>query len=207
MNRRPLCLIFFLFVAFLASGCSLRNSNVNPCNPCICGEPIPPKCPNPLVCTVQICKEPIICTIPERNRRIAYLTLHGVKIVQVGETITVVLPSDKLFYPDSANINPCFLPVLKAASDYIFCYEKMSVKIGAYTDNRCAPVRNCALSQAQAQVIAKALWCNGIDARLLFAVGYGPDYPIASNFTCQGRIQNRRVEICFRYIAPYTPSC
>jgi outer membrane protein OmpA-like peptidoglycan-associated protein len=130
-----------------------------------------------------------------------------VKIIHVGETITVVLPSDKLFYPDSANLNPCFKPVLKAASDFIFCYEKMTVKIGAYTDNLCSPHRNCVLTQAQAQTIAKALWCNGIDARLLVAVGYGPDFPIASNATCPGRIQNRRVEICFRYIPPYSPGC
>jgi len=177
------------------------------CASCIIGQPVAPVCPNPLVCTVQICKEPIICTIPERNRRIAYMVEHGVKVIHVGETITIVLPSDKAFYPDSANINPCFIPVLKAVSEYVFCYEKINIRIAAYTDCQCSPFRNQVLSQAQAQTIAKTLWCNGIDARLLLAAGYGSDCPIANNATCLGRSQNRRVEICFRYIPPYSPGC
>lgn len=204
MPRKIWSMLFTLFFTVILTSCGCQT---NVCNPCIIGAPVPPVCPTPLVCTVQICKEPIICTIPERNRRIAYLTQHGVKIIHVGETITVVLPSDKLFYPDSANLNPCYIPVLKVASDFIFCYEKMTVRIGAYTDCMCSPFRNSVLTQAQAQTIAKTLWCNGIDARLLFAVGYGSDFPIAANGTCQGRMQNRRVEICFRYIPPYAPSC
>lgn len=206
MHRSLGSILLALFCLMLLTSCQ-GTCQVNPCNPCIIGQPVPPCCPNPMVCTVQICKEPIICTIHERNRRIAYLTQHGVKIIHVGETITVVLPSDKLFYPDSANLNPCFVPVLKVTSDFIFCYEKMSVRITAYTDNLCSPYRDQVLTQAQAQTIAKTLWCNGIDARLLFAVGYGPDFPIAANSTCEGRVQNRRVEICFRYIPPYAPGC
>lgn len=194
-----------IFITLLLSSCS--QNACNPCNPCIIGKPVPPACPNSTVCTVQICKEPIICTIPERNRRIAYLTQHGVKILHVGETITVVLPSDYVFYPDSANINPCFQEVLRVVSEYIFCYEKESVRVSAYTDCQCSPFRNEVLTQAQAQIVAKALWCGGIDARLLFAVGHGSNFPIASNATQQGRAQNRRVEICFRYIAPYSPGC
>jgi flagellar motor protein MotB len=205
MQQHKLGLFIFSFflIASLTSCCSTPIT----CNPCIIGTPVPPCCPNPLVCSVQLCKEPIICTIVERNRRIAYLTEHGVKIIQVGETFTIVLPSDHIFYPCSANINPCFIPVLKAVSDLIFCYEKICVKIAAYTDPTASPLRDCVFTQAQAQAIAKVLWCHGIDTRLLTAVGYGSDYPIASNGTSIGRMQNRRVEICFRYIPPYTPDC
>jgi outer membrane protein OmpA-like peptidoglycan-associated protein len=156
---------------------------------------------------VQLCKEPIICTIPERNRRIAYLIQNGVKILHVGETITVVIPADKLFYSNSANLHPCFREVLKVASEYVFCYEKENVRIAAYTDSRCQALRNRVLSQAQAQAIANALGCNGIDARLIYAIGYGSEFPIASNATEIGQAQNRRVEICFRYIPPYITGC
>ena len=203
-------LIFAIILLILASNlvsCSFCGTSANSCNPCIIGTPVPPACfPNPL-CTVQICKEPIICTLSERNRRIAYLIEHGVKIMHVGETITVVLPSDKLFYPGSANINPCFKEILRVASEYVFCYEKMTVRIAAYTDCRCSPFCDRVLTLAQAQAVARELWCNGIDARLLYAVGYGPSFPIASNSSCLGQAQNRRVEICFRYIPPYAPSC
>lgn len=220
MQNRLKLFVVTLLLIFLA-GCSscpccgdgkqvaddCVDTSVNPCNPCIRGTPVPPACPNPQACTVQICKEPIVCTIPERNRRIAYLTAHGVKVIQVGETITLILPSDKVFYPDSANINPCFIPILKVASDYVFCFEKMTVKINAYGDNLCSPYRTLILTQAQAQAIAKTFWCNGIDTRLLVAQGYGCGLPIGANASCAGREQNRRVEICFRYIPPYAPSC
>lgn len=205
MAQRLWIVFCISFLSLCLLSCS--RSPCNPCNPCIIGTPVPPACPNPTVCTVQICKEPIVCTIPERNRRIAYLIQHGVKILHVGETITVVLPSDCVFYPDSANINPCFQELLRIAAEYIFCYEKESVRIAAYTDCQCSSFRNQVLTQAQAQVVAKALWCAGIDARLLYAVGYGSNFPIASNATQVGRAQNRRVEICFRYISPYAPSC
>jgi outer membrane protein OmpA-like peptidoglycan-associated protein len=198
---------FFILAFSFMSLASCSTPQINPCNPCIIGTPVPPCCPSPLVCSVQICKEPVICTIPERNRRIAYLTTHGVKIIHIGETFTLVLPSDKVFYPDSANITPCFLPILKVASDLIFCYEKIGVRVAAYTDCCGMPRRDDVLTVAQAQAIAKILWCNGIDARLLTAVGYGSAFPIASNATCLGRAQNRRVEICFRFIPPYASDC
>src|SRR5262245_34756751 len=104
LQRLGIFLCVVLSIAFLNS-CSC-GCNINPCNPCIVGQPVPPICPNPTVCTVQLCKEPIVCTIADKNRRIAYLIQHGVKILHVGETITIVLPSDYLFYPNSANINP-----------------------------------------------------------------------------------------------------
>ncbi len=198
--------VALLILALSLASCGFCG-NVNPCNPCIIGTPVPPVCPNSSACTVQICKEPISCAIPERNRRIAYLIQHGVKIIHVGETITVVLPSDKLFYADSANLNPCFKEVLRVASEFIFCYEKMTVRVAAYTDCRCSPFRNGILTLVQAQAVARELWCNGIDARLLYAVGYGPSFPIASNSSPLGQDQNRRVEICFRYIPEYIPSC
>jgi outer membrane protein OmpA-like peptidoglycan-associated protein len=205
MYRKLCAVVFTLFLTLLLTSCACQR---DPCNPCIIGKPVPPLCPNTSTCAVQICKEPIICTLQERNRRIAYLTEHGVKIIHVGETITVVLPSDKLFHPGSSNLSPCYLPVLRVASDFIFCYEKMTVRVAAYTDGLCSsPRRDSALTQMQAEAVASALWCNGIDARLLCAVGCGSDSPIASNITAQGQLQNRRIEICFRYIPPYAPSC
>lgn len=168
---------------------------------------MPPFCPCANVCTVTLCKEPLVCTISENNHRIAYLIQNGVKVFHVGETITLVLPADLVFSPDSSSLNPCYLSVLKAASDLVFCYEKTTVRIAVYSDSLDASCRNKILTQAQAQSVAKLFWCNGIDARLLYAVGYGSACPIASNQTAIGRAQNRRIEICFKYIPPYGPGC
>jgi OmpA family len=188
------------------AGCD--NAAVDPCNPCVIGEIVPPVCcATNNLCCVQLCKEPIVCSITERNKTIAELISHGVKVIQVGESISLVFPSDTVFNPGSANLNSRYTPVLRAASRLIFCYEKMTVRISAYTDCTGSACRNDVLTQMQAQSIAKFLWCHGIDTRLLYAVGFGSRFPIASNATLFGRAQNRRVEICFRYIPPYAPGC
>lgn len=203
--ERFLCIIFFSVFVALLSGCQ-ECETIN-CNPCIIGKIVPPVCPVQRTCAVELCKEPLQCTIEDRHRTIACLIQQGVKVIQVGETFTIVLPSDLVFNRGSANINPCYLSVLKAVSHLIFCYEKTTVRIAAYTDCSCPPACSTLLTQAQANAVAKNLWCNGIDARLLFAVGYGPRFPIASNNISCVNALNRRIEICFRSIPPYAPDC
>lgn len=200
-------LLFLVISCFtlLLNGCT--NCDIMNCNPCIIGRIVPPECPRETTCAVELCKEPLQCTVEDRSHTIACLIQAGVKVVQVGETFTIVLSSDKVFNPGSANLNRCYLPVLKAVSHLIFCYEKTSVRVAVYSDCSCPPVCSKILTQAQARAIAKNMWCNGIDTRLLYAVGYGPESPIASNATSCGRALNRRIEICFRYIPPYTPGC
>jgi outer membrane protein OmpA-like peptidoglycan-associated protein len=51
--------------------------------------------------------------------------------------------------------------------------------------------------------VADYLGTQGVDARRVSAVGFGPSQPVASNATEAGRAQNRRVEI---QIAPVTQS-
>lgn len=200
-------LLLFLFspaLALFLNGCGGCEIN---CNPCILGNIVPPVCPAPTTCAVELCKEPLQCTLEDKSHTIAFLIQAGVKVIQVGETFTIVLSSDRVFNPGSANLNPCYLPVLKAVSHLIFCYEKTTVRVAAYSDCGCPAYSSTILTQAQAKAIARNLWCNGIDARLLIATGYGPDSPIATNRTTCGRAQNRRIEICFRFIPPYTPGC
>jgi outer membrane protein OmpA-like peptidoglycan-associated protein len=49
----------------------------------------------------------------------------------------------------------------------------------------------------RADSVAQALIQRGISADRVEAVGRGPDMPVASNATAEGRQQNRRVEILF----------
>ena len=54
------------------------------------------------------------------------------------------------------------------------------------------------LSQRRAQSVAGYLTAQGVDGTRLSTRGMGPDQPIASNSTADGRAQNRRVEVNLR---------
>lgn len=67
-------------------------------------------------------------------------------------------------------------------------------EVGGHTDNKGAAAGNLKLSQARAGAVAKYLAGLGVKAEQLVAKGYGPDKPVASNDTEEGRFKNRRIE-------------
>ncbi|MEZ4703653.1 MAG: OmpA family protein [Bdellovibrionota bacterium] len=73
------------------------------------------------------------------------------------------------------------------------------VEIAGHTDNTGDANVNLDLSQRRAESVKLYLVSKGIDAGKMEALGYGQDFPIASNQTEEGRTQNRRVE--FKIVA------
>jgi outer membrane protein OmpA-like peptidoglycan-associated protein/uncharacterized protein YidB (DUF937 family) len=68
------------------------------------------------------------------------------------------------------------------------------IEVGGHTDSRGAAATNLALSQKRADAVKAFLAKNGVNAAALTTKGYGPDKPVASNDTEEGRFQNRRIE-------------
>ncbi len=67
-------------------------------------------------------------------------------------------------------------------------------EVGGHTDSKGAAAGNLKLSQARAAAVAKYLTGLGVKADQLVAKGFGPDMPLASNDTEEGRFKNRRIE-------------
>lgn len=131
------------------------------------------------------------------------LSQAQIQVVQVGQTVRVIMPSDNLFMPHSANIKAEYVNlVMPMVTKLIRHYSKVNVAVIAYGDYTHDIKRAKALTSRQAQVIASELWARGINARLLYAEGKGVKHPIATNQMPQGRFANRRVEICFHYDVP-----
>jgi len=74
----------------------------------------------------------------------------------------------------------------------------VKVEIGGHTDNSGSPEYNRQLSEKRALSVYSFLIASGIDKKRLLLKGYGPDKPIASNDSEEGRQLNRRIE--FRVI-------
>jgi len=70
----------------------------------------------------------------------------------------------------------------------------MVITVG-HTDNSGDKRYNMWLSHERAQSVAEYLVANGVDESKIRSIGLGPNDPIASNETREGRIQNRRVDI------------
>jgi outer membrane protein OmpA-like peptidoglycan-associated protein len=69
------------------------------------------------------------------------------------------------------------------------------VQIEGFTDAQGTDDYNLELSQRRADSVAMAIIRRGIDAQRVRAMGYGEEFPVASNDSAGSRQLNRRVEI------------
>ncbi len=119
---------------------------------------------------------------------------QGINTIKMGETRTIIIPSDQLFVAGSANFNAQYASNLKIIAQLINSYDTETVSINAFSDQAGDISR--ALTEKQAQKVLINLKKNGIDTRLIYSKGYGNSYPIA----IAGNTQlNRRIEIKFQF--------
>ena len=72
--------------------------------------------------------------------------------------------------------------------------KNFSLKLAGHTDNTGSLQTNLRLSKERAESVKAYLVSKGANPSRIEATGYGPNQPIASNTTAEGRQQNRRVE-------------
>ena len=85
--------------------------------------------------------------------------------------------------------------VLKGVATSLAARPDVRVEVQGHTDNTGSRAANQRISKARAVAVEKFLEANGVSPAQLTAKGYGPDKPIASNKTKDGRAQNRRVDL------------
>ena len=73
-------------------------------------------------------------------------------------------------------------------------FPKIRVRIEGHTSNTGKAWMNRLLSKGRAESVFNYLVSKGIDQSRLEFIGYGPDRPIASNASKEGRARNRRVD-------------
>lgn len=88
--------------------------------------------------------------------------------------------------------------VLDQIIDYSSSNPALKIIVEGYTDSLGDPVYNKNLSKMRAEIVKKHLVDKGLSAAKIETVGMGPESPIASNETFEGRKLNRRIEISFK---------
>jgi outer membrane protein OmpA-like peptidoglycan-associated protein len=95
-----------------------------------------------------------------------------------------------------AVIKPESFDALNEVAEILIKYPNLKIEIQGHTDNTGTAAKNRQLSQKRAQAVLDYILKHdpNINGSNFTVVGYGPDRPIASNATAEGRQLNRRVE-------------
>ncbi len=107
----------------------------------------------------------------------------------------VLTLSDVLFDFDSSSLKAGATKVVNELAAFLNNYPERTVQIEGFTDSIGSAEYNKNLSQRRADALKKALTDRGISPRRIETIGYGEEYPVATNMNEAGRQQNRRVEV------------
>jgi OOP family OmpA-OmpF porin len=99
-----------------------------------------------------------------------------------------------LFDTNKWDLKPEALPILDQAVDYLQKNTQWNVEIQGHTDSTGSMEWNMTLSERRAESVRDYMVTKGLDASRLTTVGFGPNEPMESNDTREGRAKNRRVD-------------
>lgn len=119
----------------------------------------------------------------------------GVNITNTGERLIVSFPEAILFATDSFAVRPGLARDMAALSQSLQRYPNSTIQIVGHTDSDGDAAYNQQLSERRANAVADVLMDQGVPFSRIQTFGRGESQPIASNFTPEGKAQNRRVEI------------
>jgi len=120
---------------------------------------------------------------------------RGVNVIVLGDQVLIVIPSSKLFQAMTGELKPQAYSTLNLVAQYMNGFTKSSVKVAAYTNDTGSKRVDLALSEEQAQRVAKTLMSNGVDTRILYSVGYGGTHLVERNSLDWDDSDNYRIEI------------
>jgi outer membrane protein OmpA-like peptidoglycan-associated protein len=125
----------------------------------------------------------------------AQLQGTGVSVTRQGDNLILNMPGNVTFATNSADINASFFSVLQSVSLVLKEFTKTIIDVSGHTDSTGELAYNQSLSERRAAAVGQYLRTQGVSDMRILTRGFGPNRPIASNATPEGRQQNRRVEL------------
>jgi len=120
--------------------------------------------------------------------------LQNMQAAQTKRGIVLTL-GDVLFDTGRAELKPGAERSIEQLTAFLNEHPERKVQIEGFTDSQGPNDFNMELSQKRADAVAMAIIQRGIDAQRVRAMGYGEEFPVASNKDSGSRQLNRRVEI------------
>lgn len=120
----------------------------------------------------------------------------GVQVTQTQDNrLKMNVPADAGFATGSAQLNPRMYAILESLATGLNQNPAETVQVFGFTDSTGTDAINYPLSENRALTVKNFLVSRGVAAQRISTQGLGPQNPVASNDTAQGRASNRRVEI------------
>jgi outer membrane protein OmpA-like peptidoglycan-associated protein len=120
--------------------------------------------------------------------------LENVQASQTSRGLVLTL-SDVLFDSGRADLKSGAERSIDQIAAFLNEHPERRVQVEGFTDDQGPNDYNIELSQKRADMVAMAIIQRGIDAQRVRALGYGEEFPKASNKDSGSRQLNRRVEI------------
>ena len=125
-----------------------------------------------------------------------YTVRNGLRVAVQEQAVVDQALANRIveFEPGSAVLRPAGLLILDEMAAALARLPGRRFEVIGHTDAQGSHASNVSLSLARAQAIKGYLVSKGLPADSLSTSGLGPDQPVASNATEEGRARNRRIE-------------
>ena len=126
-----------------------------------------------------------------------YTVRNGLRVAAAGQEVVDATLANRIieFEPGNATLTPKGVQVLDQLLPVLRQLDGRKFEVIGHTDTLGTRPFNIALSGARADSVKDYLMSKGIPADRVQTSGAGPDRPVASNDTPEGRARNRRIEL------------
>ena len=124
--------------------------------------------------------------------------IPGTQVQRESDRLVIFFSGDELFESGTATLAPAATPRLHDFAQAVRSAPDVRLAVRGYTDAQGSESFNLTLSEDRADTVRKYLLSEGIEPGHISAAGFGPQFPVASNDTPEGRGMNRRIEIELR---------
>jgi len=101
------------------------------------------------------------------------------------------------FEYDSSDIQPRFLPILRAHASYLAANSAASVTLDGHADERGTREYNLALGDQRAGTVHNFLLAEGVPNNRIRTMSYGEEHPVDPDHDESAWALNRRVELVY----------
>lgn len=129
-------------------------------------------------------KEELAMLMKEMSELQGQLTDRGI-VLTIG---------DVLFDTGKFDLNISAQRSMEKIAEFLEMKKNRNLLVEGHTDNVGSDSYNQTLSEQRAISVKRALEKRGVAGDRIVTIGYGKNYPLASNDTARGKQQNRRVE-------------
>jgi outer membrane protein OmpA-like peptidoglycan-associated protein len=124
--------------------------------------------------------------------------IPGTQLQRERDHLVVFFSGDELFESGTARLAPEAPQRLHDLAQAVRSAPDVRLAVRGYTDAQGSESFNLTLSEDRADCVRRVLVSEGIEPGHVSAAGFGPQFPVASNDTPEGRRLNRRIEIELR---------